>query len=60
VAFRILYVNDFIAKLCRQQTEGIQYHENENVHNIGQGDMRLKLGCGQAYDHSIDYTAVIA
>jgi hypothetical protein len=45
---------------CRQQTEVIQNHDNENVHNIGQGEARhkkykrLKPGGGQAYDHSSD------
>jgi hypothetical protein len=53
-----LAVNDCITKLCRQQAEVIQNHENENVRNIGQGESRhrkykwLKLGGGQAYDRS--------
>jgi hypothetical protein len=47
-------------KLCRQQAEVIQNHENANVRNIGQGEprhrkyKRLKLGGGQAYDRSSD------
>jgi hypothetical protein len=47
-------------KLCRQQAEVIQNHENENVRNIGQGEARhrkykrLKLGGGHAYDRSSD------
>jgi hypothetical protein len=57
-AFNIPYVYDFITKLCRQQAEVILNHNNENVRNIGQGEARhrkykgLKLGGGQAYDHS--------
>jgi hypothetical protein len=49
-----------ITKLCRQQAEVIQNHENENVRNIGQGELRhrkykeLKLGGSQAYDRSSD------
>jgi hypothetical protein len=38
VAFQILYVYDFITKLCRQQAEIIQNHHNENVRYIGQGE----------------------
>jgi hypothetical protein len=60
MAFNILYVYDYITKLCRQQVEVIQNHDNENVCNIGQGDTRhikykrLKLGGGQAYIRSSD------
>jgi hypothetical protein len=59
-AVKIPYVYDFITKLCRQQSEVIQNHANPNVRNIGQGEAqhkkykRLKLGGGQAYDHSSD------
>jgi hypothetical protein len=38
MAFKIPYVYDFITKLCRQQAEVIQNHDNENVRNIGQGE----------------------
>jgi hypothetical protein len=31
VAFQIPYIYDYITKLCRQQSEVIQNHENENV-----------------------------
>jgi hypothetical protein len=31
VAFQIPYEYDFITKLCRQQAEVIQNHDNENV-----------------------------
>jgi hypothetical protein len=50
----------YITKLYRQQAEVIQNHDNENVHNIGQGEARhrkykrLKFGGGQAYDRSSD------
>jgi hypothetical protein len=40
MALNIPYVYDYITKLCRQQAEVIQNHDNENVHNIGQGDAR--------------------
>jgi hypothetical protein len=54
-AFHISYVYDYITKLCRQQTEVIQNHRNENVRYIGQGEARhrnhnrLKLGGGHVY-----------
>jgi hypothetical protein len=35
VAFQILYIYDYITKLCRHQAEIIQNHENENVRYIG-------------------------
>jgi hypothetical protein len=53
-------VYDFISKLCRTQAEVILNHVNPKVHGIGKGDARhrkykrLKLGSGQAYDHSAD------
>jgi hypothetical protein len=61
-AFDLPYVYDCITKLCRQQAEIIQNHENEDVRSIGQGEARhrkyeykrLKLGGGQAYDGSSD------
>jgi hypothetical protein len=65
-AFNILYIYDYIAKLCRQQAEVIQNHENANVRNIGHGEAkhrnykRLKLGGSQAYNRSSVYTAVVA
>jgi hypothetical protein len=58
LAFQIPFVYHYIRKLCRQQAEVIQNHDNENVRNIGQGEARhrkckrLKLGGGQAYDRS--------
>jgi hypothetical protein len=58
LAFQIPYIYDYITKLCRQQAEVIQNHDNENVRTIGQGEARdrkykrLKLGGGQAYDRS--------
>jgi hypothetical protein len=63
VAFQILYVYNYITKLCRRQAEVVHNHENENVCNIGQGETphrkhkRLKLGGGYLYDRSkcLDY-----
>jgi hypothetical protein len=51
---------------CRQQAEVIQNLENGHVRTIGQGKARrrkykrLKLGIGQAYNHSTDEAAVVA
>jgi hypothetical protein len=59
-AFSLPYIYVYITKLCRQQAEVIQNHENEYVRVIGQGKARhvkykkLKPGGGQAYDHSND------
>jgi hypothetical protein len=60
MAFKLPYVYDYTTKLCRQQAEVIQNHENANVRNIGQGEPEhrkykmLKLGGGQANDRSSD------
>jgi hypothetical protein len=60
MAFKLPYIYHYITKLCRQQPEVIQNHENANVPNTGQGAHRhrkynrLKLGGCQAYDHSSD------
>jgi hypothetical protein len=57
-AFNVPYIYNYITKLCTQQAEVIQNHENANVRNIVQGEAqhrkhkRLKLGGGQAYDRS--------
>jgi hypothetical protein len=65
MSFKISYVYDYITKLCRQQAQVIQNHENIHVRIIGQGEARhrkykrLKLGVGQAYKCSSDYTAVV-
>jgi hypothetical protein len=65
-AFSLPYVYDYVTKLCREQVEVIQNHENEHVHSIRQGEARhrklkaLKLGGGQAYDGSSDQVAVVA
>jgi hypothetical protein len=32
------FAYDYITKLCRQQAEVLQNHDNENVRNIGQGE----------------------
>jgi hypothetical protein len=58
MAFRILYMQEYITKLCRTQAKLILNHVNPNVHGIRQGEARhrkykrLKLGGGQAYDSS--------
>jgi hypothetical protein len=60
VAFKIPYVYNYITKLCRTQAEVILTRVHPNVRGIGQGEARhrkykrLKLGCGQAYNHSAD------
>jgi hypothetical protein len=62
MAFKLPYIciYDYITKLCRQQAEVIQNHENANIRNIGQEEprqrkyKRLKFGGGQAYDRSSD------
>jgi hypothetical protein len=60
LAFQISFIYDYITKLCRQQAEVIQNHDNENVRTIEQGEARHKkykrliLGGGQAYDRSSD------
>jgi predicted nucleic acid-binding Zn ribbon protein len=63
-AFNLPYVYNYVTKLCGQQAEVIQNHENEHVSDIEQGEARhrkykgLKLRGGQAYDRSSDYFAV--
>jgi hypothetical protein len=55
VALLIPRVDDYITKLCRQETEVIQNRDDANVGNIGQGEARhrkykrLKLGGGHVY-----------
>jgi hypothetical protein len=64
VAFKILYVYDFITKLCSEQTERVQNHEHVNIRNKGQGEdmhrkcTRFELGGGQAYDRWSDCTDI--
>jgi hypothetical protein len=56
----VLYVYNYITKLCRTKAEVILNHRNTIVRGIGQGEAmhrkykRLKLGSGQAYDRSAD------
>jgi hypothetical protein len=58
MSFHVPYVYDYILKLFRRQAKIIHNHENENVCNIGQGEIphrkykRLKLGGGHLYDLS--------
>jgi hypothetical protein len=59
-AFQVPYIYDYTTKLCRQQTEVIQKHENEHVRSVRQCEAEyrkyknLKLGGSQAYDRSSD------
>lgn len=64
VAFRIPYLHDFIAKLCKQQTEVIQNHEKESFRNMLQKKYSLRglnfaavtltlLARGAAYNASL-------
>jgi hypothetical protein len=56
VAFKILYLHDFVTKLCGQQVTVILNCEGVSICNGGQGEAqhrkykRLKLGGIQAYD----------
>jgi hypothetical protein len=58
MASRIPFINDFVAKLCRQEAEVIQHHHNPNVQGMGQLEAqhrkykRLKFGGSEAYKHS--------
>jgi hypothetical protein len=50
MAFQAQYIYDYTTKLCMQQAEVMQNHENENVRDIGKCEARqskykrLKLG----------------
>jgi hypothetical protein len=52
--------HNYTTKLCKQQAEVKQTHENANTHDIGKGEVlhrkykRLKLGGGHMYDRSSD------
>jgi hypothetical protein len=39
-AFNLPYIHDYVTKLCWQQAEVIQNHENEHVRSMGQGEAR--------------------
>jgi hypothetical protein len=58
MAFNLLYIYDYIIKLCRQQAEVIQNRDNEHVRTIGQSKARhrkykkLELGVGQVCNRS--------
>jgi hypothetical protein len=43
-AFNLPCVYDYITKLCRQQAEVMQNHENVHVCSIGQGEARRRKG----------------
>jgi hypothetical protein len=61
--FQTSVIYDYITKLCKQQAEVIQNHENANVRKIGQGEARhrkykkLRFDGGQVYDR---LSAVVA
>jgi hypothetical protein len=38
MALHIPYIYDYITKLCRQQVEVIQNHENADIREIGKGE----------------------
>jgi hypothetical protein len=65
IAIKLPHVYDYTTKLCRQQAEVVQNHENEHVRGIGQDEARhrkykrLKLGGSQAYHRSGDYADVV-
>jgi hypothetical protein len=42
MAFKFPYIHDYATKLCRQQTEVIQNHENESIRKIEQGELRCQ------------------
>jgi hypothetical protein len=42
MALKLPYIYDYIRKLCRQQAEVIQNHQNANVRNFGQGEPRRR------------------
>jgi hypothetical protein len=60
MVFHVPYIYDNITKLCGQQVEVVQNHENANVRDTGKGEARHikykrpKIGGGQAYDRSSD------
>jgi hypothetical protein len=43
MTFKLPNVYDYITKLCSQQAEVIQNHENEHVHSREQGEARQKI-----------------
>jgi predicted nucleic acid-binding Zn ribbon protein len=59
MAFQVPNIYDYIMKLCRQQAEVIQNHENANVRDIEKGEARhrkykgLNLGGSQVDDQVI-------
>jgi hypothetical protein len=42
IYLQIPYVYDNITKLCRQQAQVIQHHDNVHVCNVGQGEARYR------------------
>jgi len=59
VALKIWYINDITVKLCRQQVEIVQNHENTNIYNIWKSEAQhrnirgLKLVAVRHTTHSV-------
>jgi hypothetical protein len=43
MAFQVPYIYDYITKLCREQAEVIQNHENPNIRNIAKRSPTQKM-----------------
>jgi hypothetical protein len=50
-AFNLPYSHHYITKLCRQQADAVQYHDNGYIRNIGQGEARQRK-CKKAYTYT--------
>jgi transcriptional antiterminator Rof (Rho-off) len=59
-AFNLPCAYHYITKLCKQEAEVIQIHENGHIRSTAEGQvshrkyMRLKVGSGEAYDRLSD------
>jgi hypothetical protein len=60
MAFQVSYTYIYVKKLCRQQAQDTQNHENATIPDIRKDKAkhrkceRFKLGGGQAYDRPSD------
>jgi hypothetical protein len=60
MAFQASYIYDYVTKLCSQQAESRQNHENGNVRHIGKVEERyikykkVKLNSSETYSRSSD------
>jgi hypothetical protein len=65
ISFNLLYVYDYVKKLCKQQAEVIQNRENQHVHSVEEGEARhrkykrVKLGGSQPYGCPSDKAAIV-